>query len=240
MKNFFLKTPSEKNRIFKEMRDSYADWKEQIFTMNKPFFPIHTDFQDLFLKEISGPALKLYVFLGINSRYHTGESWFSSKEVSEFFDRDQRTVLNWFQELEKLGLIFREQKGFKMKANSFIRPYGFMIEEIRIANNSSTLDNVISDMEATLELNREPQFGLLLNYGLKEFTLVVISKFEQVFYCSCFLDFKETDIRVIRETLKKYNIHCDVFDIESAISASKHKQLTIYNHVLKYVREEKD
>ncbi|MGE7828983.1 helix-turn-helix domain-containing protein [Paenibacillus sp. NPDC093718] len=237
MKNFFLKSTSEKNNYFKELRDSYAEWKDQVFKMNKPFFPIHSDFQDLFLKDISGPALKLYVFLGLNSRYHTGESWFSSKEISDFFRKDQRTVQNWFQELEDLGLISREQKGFKMKANSFLRPYGFTLEEIKM-NQNSTLEHVVNDMKASLELNRELQFGLLLNYALKEFTFIVISQKDQVFYCSCFLDFEEIDARIIREALKKYNVSFDNFDIDTAINVSRNKQMTIYNHILKYLREE--
>lgn len=237
MKNFFLKLPSEKSQIFKDMRDSYSMWKDKVFNMNKPFFAIHSDFQNLFLKELSGPALKLYIFLGLNSRYQSGESWFSSKDIANFFDKDQRTVANWFMELEEIGLIAREQKGFKMKANSFLRPYGFMLDEIELFSDAN-IDNLLNDIVITLDLGRSLKYGLILNYALKEFTFVLISQKEQVFYCSCFLRFEESQVKNIKEKLKNYNIPVDNFDIDAPIASTKNKKLTIYNHILRYIKEE--
>ena len=75
------------------------------------------------LKELSGNALKLYIYLGIYSKNETGESWHSVERIAEYFDCDKRTITRWFKELEDKELIFRVQKGYKRAANTFLKPY---------------------------------------------------------------------------------------------------------------------
>jgi len=235
---FFSRPSQYKNKHFKELRDSYTSWREEVQAMNKPFFAIHSDFQELFLKDLSGPAFKLYVFLGLNSKYYTGESWFSSKEISDFFRKDQRTVANWFKELEDRGLIVREQKGFKMKANTFLRPYGFTVEEIMSWDRTTTVDNVMNDVETSQDLGRQIVHGVMLSYSLKEYTFVLISKMDNRYFCSCFPNFPVDELRDLRFHLKKFNATVDVYDIDAPISSSRQKKSTIYQHILNYLREE--
>jgi hypothetical protein len=105
-------------------RDQYKEWKNYRRNENSPFFIIYKDFQNEYLKTISGGALKLFVFLGFNTNNFTGECWISAPEIADYFGNDTRTIKSWFAELESLGLLKRVQTGFKRKGNSFLQPYG--------------------------------------------------------------------------------------------------------------------
>jgi len=124
---FFNLPKDEKKEIMNDSREEYSTWKKQNIEFNKPFFQIHTDFETTFLKDISGGALKLYIYLGFRAKYMTGELWESIPTIASFFDKDIRTIANWFEELEKIGLVSRYQVGYKRSANTFLRPYGFNI-----------------------------------------------------------------------------------------------------------------
>ena len=237
--NFFLKTSDEKNKIFEELRTSYSQWKKEIQEMNKPFFAIHTDFKHQFLKDISGGALKLYLYLGFHAKYYTGELWHSSEEIALFFNKDQRTIGNWFKELEDAGLIFREQKGYRMKANTFLRPYGFNFTEIPYVKDTELAYKlVLQDIDTNRSLNLTPQFALILNYSFKEYTILVIYKEYETYHCSYFLDFNEAHIKLLRHHLKNLGIKSDNFDIDSSVTLAKNKKMSLYNNIIKYLDTE--
>lgn len=112
------------------LRDNHKNWKEQQRDSKAPFFIIYTDFKSR-LKDISGGALKLYIFLGFHANNLTGECWVSSETIAEYFGNDQRTVKKWFSELIELGLIERIQTGFHRVANTFFLPYSNNDEELK-------------------------------------------------------------------------------------------------------------
>lgn len=237
--NFFLKSSVEKNKIFDDLRTSYSHWKKEVQEMNKPFFAIHTDFKHQFLKGISGGALKLYLYLGFHAKYYTGELWHSSVEIADFFDKDQRTIGSWFKELEDAGLIFREQKGYRMKANTFLRPYGFCFNEIPYNKDAdSSYKLILQDIDANKSLGIKPQFVLILNYSLKEYTILVIYKESETYHCSYFLDFNEAHIKHLRYNLKNLGIKSDNFDIDSPVTLAKNKKMNLYNTIIKYLDTE--
>jgi len=105
------------------LRKNYEEWKTLRKNSKAPFFIVYSDFKTK-LKEVSGGALKLYIFLGFHVNTYTGECWVSSETIAEFFGNDERTVKKWFSELETLGLITRMQTGFHRIANTFLLPYG--------------------------------------------------------------------------------------------------------------------
>lgn len=105
-------------------REDYKKWKKIMQEDGAPFFMIYKSFQEEHLKDISGGALKLFVYLGFQANNFTGESWHSIETISEFFGNDQRTVQKWFKELEERHLVTRVQRGYKWIANTFILPYG--------------------------------------------------------------------------------------------------------------------
>ncbi|MGN7403686.1 helix-turn-helix domain-containing protein [Cytobacillus praedii] len=234
---FFLKELSKKNKIFEELREEYGTWRNELQEINKPFFMIPSDFKHIFLRDISGGALKLFLFLGFHSKYNTGESWYTLEQVGAFFKKDPRTIANWFKELEDKGLIFRGQKGFTMKANTFLKPYGFSFDEMK-TDLYSDFTHVLQDVERSLSLDYKPVLGLLLNYSLKEYTFLLVYQKENEFPCSCFYNFDEETIRTLRAKLKKYNIPIDNFDIDSPITSSNNKIQTIYNYLMKYLDEQ--
>lgn len=238
MEKFFSKPSVEKKKIFDEVRENYSDWREELYSMNKPFFMIHSDFKHQYLKDISGGALKLFIFLGIHSKYSTGDSWYSIEEVSKFFDKDQRTIAKWFSELEKMGLIFRAQDGFNRRANTFLKPYGFLFD--LISEKNSITKNVIEDINMSIDFGYKPIFGIIFNFNFKEYTFILINQDDTLYRCSCFLNFEYEELRLLRSKLKKQNISVDNFDIEVSISNAANIKLTIYNNLLKYFEEEQD
>jgi Helix-turn-helix domain len=239
--SFFNLDKEEKNKIIAELKESYSLWREKNKKMNKPFFMIHNDFEHLFLKDISGGALKLYIYLGFRSKYQTGESWESVETVSSFFGKDPRTISKWFAELEDIGLITRKQKGFKMKATTFLRPYGFFFNG-HIGFPNTTIDDVESDILERTKKGLEPYFALMLNYGFREYTLVLLyrDKTEPIYFGTYFIDFDQTEgaFNNLKSIFKKRNIKIDSYDIDASLLRSSNPEMAIYNYLLQYLREE--
>jgi DNA-binding transcriptional regulator YhcF (GntR family) len=234
---FFTEELSKKNKIFSENKENYSKWRNELQDINKPFFMIPSDFKHLFLRDISGGALKLFVFLGFHAKYQTGESWYTADQVAAFFQKDPRTVANWFKELEDLGLIFREQKGFKMKATTFLKPYGFRFDEME-TSIESTIKDVLVDVEESKKLSYRPVLCLILNYSFREYTLLLIYQDGAEYPCSTFFNFDEEQIKRLRVQLKKYNIPIDNFDVESSIQGSKNRSNAAYTNLLRYLDEQ--
>lgn len=234
---FFSEELNKKNKIFGDRREEYATWRNELQKINKPFFMIPSDFKHIFLKDISGGALKLFLFLGFHSKYHTGESWYSAEQIGYFFKKDTRTVANWFKELEDKGLIFRGQKGIMMKANTFLRPYGFRFDEIETGEHSD-YKNVLLDVEESLSIEYKPVLGLLFDFSLKEYTFLLIYQDGTEYPCSCFYNFDAGTMKTLRVKLKKYNIPIDNFDIDSPITLSSNKKQSLYNNLMKYLDEQ--
>lgn len=120
----FFKGKEVYEKEMEELRNQYGKWKEDMRVRNEPFFMIYKLFQEEHLSDISGGALKLYIYLGFHANNFTGECWHSVEKIADFFGNDQRTVQKWFKELEEKGLVIRIQKGYKWIANTFILPYG--------------------------------------------------------------------------------------------------------------------
>lgn len=107
-----------------DLRNEYKSWKKKMKIEGQPFFMIYKTFQNEHLADISGGALKLYMYLGFQSNNFTGESWHSVETIADYFGNDPRTVQKWFKELEDRHLIQRVQRGYKWISNTFLLPYG--------------------------------------------------------------------------------------------------------------------
>lgn len=237
---FFNINKEEKNKIITELKESYSLWREKTKQMNKPFFMIHNDFEHLFLKDISGGALKLFIYLGFRSKYQTGESWESIETVASFFGKDPRTISKWFAELEDTGLLTRKQKGFKMTATTFLRPYGFLFNEHKGFPNT-TINDVENDIRDRIQDEMEPRFALMLNYGFREYTLVLFyrDKSEPLYFGTYFIDFDQSEgaFSNLKGILKKRKIEMDNYDIDSSLLKSNNQAMAIYNYLLQYLKE---
>lgn len=63
-----------------------------------------------------------YIFLGINSKNNTGESWYTIESISKYFGKSPRTISYWFKELEKLNLIKRMQLEINAPSHTYLQP----------------------------------------------------------------------------------------------------------------------
>jgi DNA-binding transcriptional ArsR family regulator len=108
----------------KEFLQSYEQWKDT--RLNEPgWFPIFIDFKESeLLKNISGNALRLYIYLGLHSKNSTGESWHSLSSMAKYFGKSERTISNWLEELKYHNLVERIQLDRSTTAVTFLRPYG--------------------------------------------------------------------------------------------------------------------
>jgi DNA-binding Lrp family transcriptional regulator len=112
------------NRQFANiLKNIYTDWKRSMLETSG-YFVIFKPFQNSEkLKHISGNALKLYVYLGLNSNNYTGEVWHSNKKIATYFGKSERTVRGWMQELESLNLIKRFQLEYNKESHTYLQPY---------------------------------------------------------------------------------------------------------------------
>lgn len=103
---------------------NYYKWRSYKKDVHSGFFIVYQDFKDKnILKHISGNALKLYIFLGINSKNETGESWYTIESIANYFEKSPRTISYWISELEKIGLIKRLQLEINKSSHTFLQPY---------------------------------------------------------------------------------------------------------------------
>lgn len=233
---FFNKEKKFKEEILRENRENYADWKSYNMEMNKPFFSIHTDFESLFLKDISGGALKLYIYLGFKAKFKTGELWQSIPSIANYFEKDTRTIANWFEELEKFGLVKRYQTGFKRAANTFLQPYGFEIYIVPLLGkaNTRTFNNFLNN-----ESEEEKNFNekvIFFNYSFEEYSLILLKEnpTNSLKKVIVFEEFEQKDIPQLKKELRHKNISTDNFDIEISILKSVNKEYAIYKNLLDY------
>lgn len=109
---------AEKNKL------AYSNWKKNNFSYKLGYFIIFQSFRDKYiLKNISGGALKLYIYLSTFVNNNTGECWVTIKRAAEYFDNDPRTISKWLKELEELNLISRIQFKPKETAHTYFKPY---------------------------------------------------------------------------------------------------------------------
>ena len=105
-------------------KSNYSNWKNKRLATKSGFFIVYNDFKDRgLLRDLSGGALKCYIFLGITAKNNTGESWYTIDSISSYFQVSNRTVSNWINELEKYGLIRKLQFKPNEPAHTFLQPY---------------------------------------------------------------------------------------------------------------------
>ncbi|MEK4145490.1 helix-turn-helix domain-containing protein [Paenibacillus sp. FSL L8-0696] len=105
-------------------RENYAEWKKEAL-LNSGFFPVFQIFkEEKLLSELSGNAVKLYIYLGLQSGNLTGECWPTIETLSKYFKKTPRTISSWLEELEEKNLIRRLQFKPNDVSHTFLLPYG--------------------------------------------------------------------------------------------------------------------
>lgn len=105
-------------------REEYKHWKK--FSLGSfGFFPIFQPLKESFkLRDLSGNALRIYLYLGLISDNESGETWVSIETMAKYFGKSKRTISGWLQELQEAELIERLQLEKDGVAHTFLRPYG--------------------------------------------------------------------------------------------------------------------
>ena len=105
-------------------KKNYSTWKEINKSSFKPFCIIYYDFiEKNILKKINGNSLKLYIFLLMNSKNDTGESWYTIDSIAKYFNKSNRTISYWLKDLEDLKLIKRMQLEKNKESHTYLQPY---------------------------------------------------------------------------------------------------------------------
>lgn len=125
-----------------EIRKAYTEWKNLQQQSNQGFFPVFKDFMG-FLPSLSGGACLLYIYLGLNSKYKTGELFHDVNRMATFFQRSTRTIRQWISELEEKKLIHRMQVKYNGVTYTYLLPYGVNSAEI-----NERMEKAISDIDA--------------------------------------------------------------------------------------------
>lgn len=116
---------SKSNRFKAEIyKKSYEEWKNLALD-RFGYFPIFQPFKETFLlRNLSGNAVKLYIYLGLMAGNKTGETWVSLDSIAQYFGKTRRAVSQWVKELEDAKLIKRMQMEHNGVAHTFLMPYG--------------------------------------------------------------------------------------------------------------------
>lgn len=105
------------------MRNKYKFWKYDALDQSAYFIIFQGFLESGKLKDISGNALKLYIYLGINSNNYEGVVWHSNKKISEYFGKSERTIRTWMKELEDMNLIKRMRLEYDGIVYTYLQPY---------------------------------------------------------------------------------------------------------------------
>ena len=113
-------TNANKAELYKK---NYSIWKASSLESYGYFIIFSGFIENDKLKIISGNALKLYIYLGMHAKNHTGEVWHSNKRIAKYFGKSERTIRTWMKELEDLNLIKRMQLEYNGEAHTYLQPY---------------------------------------------------------------------------------------------------------------------
>lgn len=141
----------EKSIIFK---NTYRKWKINSLDY-AGYFTIFQGFAETeILEKISGNALKLYIYLGINSSNWEGVVWHSNKKIASYFHKSERTIRLWMKELENLNLIKRMQLEYNGNVYTYLMPYASKLDK-NFDKNDYIMGDLIIDEIGSLCITNE-------------------------------------------------------------------------------------
>ncbi|MBO1005917.1 helix-turn-helix domain-containing protein [Pseudogracilibacillus auburnensis] len=105
------------------LEQDYSAWKSASLEKGG-YFPVFNGFKEEYLlKNLSGNAIKMYLYLGLHSGNETGTTWVGIETIAKYFDKSPRTISYWLKELEEAELIVRMQMEKNGVSYTFLRPY---------------------------------------------------------------------------------------------------------------------
>ena len=131
------------------MKQKYRKWKMESLDEAGYFVIFQGFLESGKLSQISGNALKLYVYLGINSSNLEGVVWHSNSTIGRYFNKSERTIRTWMKELEDLGLIKRMRLKYDGMPYTYLKTY-----DAKIKTENVKL------VEGILYINKQYQIGI--------------------------------------------------------------------------------
>lgn len=122
-KKQFRKSHSEYMDDFIALTDSHRSWRRWTQRNKRGFFPVFSPIFAEKMKNVSGNAIKLYIYLGMHIDNQAGYTMIAIDTMAEYFQTSNRTVHNWLKELKENKLIIRIQPAFKQTTYTFLIPY---------------------------------------------------------------------------------------------------------------------
>lgn len=120
-------------------KEEYRAWKRNALS-HSAYFPVFTELKEThLLRNLSGGALKVYIYLGLHSKQWTGETWVTLEQMAAYFGVSKRSINNWLQELKKKRLVERMQMELNGVSFTFLRPYGNIPEDVPAENEGGYL-----------------------------------------------------------------------------------------------------
>lgn len=162
------------NQFTKELSNSHSfkDWREFNKESQKNFAIIPSDIV-YYLSEFDNKALSLYLYYCLHARNDTGESWHSTNKCASKLGVTVRSINNWNNVLERMGLIFREPNNHS-SLSTFLLPLSNYIsvfqntkldEYLKKYNEDILQHNFEGNLKAVINV-----FQYRKNYDTKEFT----------------------------------------------------------------------
>lgn len=118
-------TNSSKAELY---RKNYEAWKSKGLESHGYFIIFNGFVENEKLKNISGNALRLYIYLGMYCKNQTGEIWHSNQRIAKYFNKSERSIRTWMKELEDMNLIKRMQLEYNGEAHTYLQPYDLKSE----------------------------------------------------------------------------------------------------------------
>lgn len=122
-KKQFRKSHSAYMEDIHQLTDIHRAWRGWTKDNKKGFFPIFSPDFSAKAKDVSGNAIKLYLYLGSHIDNQAGYTLLSVDTMATYFNTSKRTVHNWLRELKQNKLIIRVQPAFKQPTQTFLLPY---------------------------------------------------------------------------------------------------------------------
>lgn len=115
------------------LRENYQIWRE-FQQENVSNFLILNDSFKQYLPVLKTGALNLYLFYSFHSKNKTGENWYSLDTLAKELNTSKRSIINWNEELDSLGLIYRQDEG-KISKTTFLMPTSNFFLDLREKTN---------------------------------------------------------------------------------------------------------
>lgn len=114
------KSKAEKYSIVEHYENSYKNWRQYRKNINEPFFMVPSEILE-YVSSIKSRAISLYLYYSYRAGNSTGKSWPSVERAAEDLSISTKSVNNWNNELESLGLIARINEG-KSSKSTYLLP----------------------------------------------------------------------------------------------------------------------